>query len=82
MTTFYITCAVAGGIFVVLQSVFGLFGDHDSDHHEVSDALDIISLRTVAAGITAFGLAGGGPSIVSAFGGQSAWFWLPWSGSR
>ena len=66
MTTFYLVAAVAGGVFILLQSVFGLFedhgdghGHHDHSHDATHDALDILSLRTLSAGITAFGLAGG-----------------------
>jgi hypothetical protein len=70
MTTFYLVAAVAGGVFVVLQSVFGFFedtddgghaDDHDNGHGHVAmhDTLDILSLRTLSAGITAFGLSGG-----------------------
>jgi hypothetical protein len=71
MTTFYLVAAVAGGVFVLLQSVFGLFegdsddGGHDHEHDHANghvamhDTLDILSLRTLSAGITAFGLTGG-----------------------
>ena len=66
MTTFFLVAAVAGGVFILLQSVFGLFdgdgdghGHHDHSHDATHDALDILSLRTLSAGITAFGLAGG-----------------------
>jgi hypothetical protein len=66
MTTFYLVAAVAGGVFILLQSVFGLFegdgegdGHHDPSHDATHDTLDILSLRTLSAGTTAFGLAGG-----------------------
>ena len=66
MTTFYLVAAVAGGVFILLQSVFGLFegdgdgdGHHDPGHEATHDTLDILSLRTLSAGITALGLTGG-----------------------
>lgn len=67
MTTFYIACAVLGGVLFVLQSVSGLFEDGDADgpadahmdHGDLHEALDIISFRTLSAGVTAFGITGG-----------------------
>jgi len=74
MTTFYIACAILGGVVVALQSVFGLFGDGDGDGHDASadthDTLDLISLRSLAAGLTSFGLAGG---LLTSLG---LWWWL------
>jgi membrane protein implicated in regulation of membrane protease activity len=63
MTTFYIICAVLGGVIVLLQSVFGLFENGDAeghaDHSGAHDALDLVSLRSLSAGLAAFGLTGG-----------------------
>jgi membrane protein implicated in regulation of membrane protease activity len=63
MTTFYIICAVLGGVIVLLQSVFGLFEHGDAeghaDHSGAHDALDLVSLRSLSAGLAAFGLTGG-----------------------
>ena len=62
MTTFYIICAVLGGVIVLLQSVFGLFendAEGHADHSGAHDALDLVSLRSLSAGLAAFGLTGG-----------------------
>lgn len=80
MITFYLSCVVLGGVVVVLQSLFGIFdgdgdaetggGDHDGSETGTHDTLDLISLRTVSAGIAAFGLTGGGLTSIG------MWWWL------
>jgi len=76
MQMVYLTCAAAGGAVLVIQTVMLIFGggDHDagagSDHPEIghSDsgehghdgALNLLSIRGVAAFLTFFGLAGWG----------------------
>lgn len=72
MTTFYLSCAVLGGIVVLFQSLFGLFEHSDTDHDahiEAHDTLDLISLRSLSAGLAAFGLMGG---LLTALG----WWWI------
>lgn len=57
-------CALAGGGFILLQAVLGLLGlgDHDiaDDTGEVhaGDALNLLSVRAIAAGLCFFGLTG------------------------
>jgi hypothetical protein len=67
MDTFFQTCAALGGTVLLLQFLAGLFGhgaDHDTDHdHGDSDhggnwLVSMIGVRTVAAGLTFFGLGG------------------------
>jgi membrane protein implicated in regulation of membrane protease activity len=66
--TAFLVCAVAGGTVLVLQFLAGLIGlgsdhdvdhDHDADHdHGTSWFAGLITLRSVTAGLTFFGLAG------------------------
>jgi len=62
-TVFWI-CALAGGGFVLLQAILGLLGlgEHDvvDDHGELhaGDALNLLSVRAIAAGLCFFGLTG------------------------
>lgn len=64
MTTLFLWCAVVGGAVLLIQLIAGLVGlehgaDHDAPHgHGASDGLDILSIRSVAAGFAFFGLAG------------------------
>ena len=59
-------CALAGGGFILLQSLLGLMGMDDDggggghEGHDVhaSDGLNLLSLRSIAAGLTFFGLTG------------------------
>ena len=66
MSTIFWVCALAGGGFILLQSLMGLMGldDHSPNdiggHADVhaSDGLNLLSLRAIAAGMTFFGLTG------------------------
>lgn len=71
MDSFFTICTVLGGGVLILQLVLGIFGidgDHDLGHlhleHETTDGsapadgLHLFSVRSVAAGIAFFGLAG------------------------
>jgi hypothetical protein len=67
----YLACAVFGGLLLVLQLAGGLFGgDGDASHaagdsgggghHHGAPTLQLPTLRTLAAAIAGFGLAGAG----------------------
>jgi len=71
MDTFYLSCAALGGTILLLQVVAGLFGiggDHDTDHDSGGGGHDTdhggnwlfgaLSVRTAAAALTFFGLGG------------------------
>jgi len=64
VTTLFLWCGVLGGAVLVLQLVAGVFGlghlhDHDlSHHHAGSEGLNLLSIRSVAAGLAFFGIAG------------------------
>ena len=69
LETVYLGCAAAGGTVLVLQTVMLLLGggDHEADgdvgHHDVHDgdpAFTLLSVRTGAAFLAFFGLAGWG----------------------
>lgn len=78
MSTFFLVCAVVGAGLLVLQLLMGVAGmDHGdllgvdvSDVH-VGDALNLLSLRALAAGLAFFGLIGmlvlsvGGPAVLA-----------------
>ncbi len=77
----YLACAVFGGLLLVLQLVGGVVGA-EAGHHDVGGAphggllgheglLQLPSLRTVAAALAAFGLAGAGLLATGAGGGVS-----------
>lgn len=55
-------CAVAGGGFILLQSLLGLMGADDNGHpghgYHAGDGLNLLSLRSIAAGLCFFGLTG------------------------
>lgn len=65
MSTFFFVCAVAGGAILVLQLLLGLAG---LDHHHwfdvalddvhAGDALNLLSVRALAAGLAFLGLIG------------------------
>jgi len=73
VNTFFFVCALAGGALLVLQFLLGLLG---LDHHHVldvqlghlhaADALDLLSVRAIAAGLAFFGVLG---MLVLATGG-------------
>jgi membrane protein implicated in regulation of membrane protease activity len=76
LNTVYFVCAVAGGTLLVLQFLLGLLGleHHDFDLEvgdvHAADALNLLSVRTLAAGLAFFGLLGmltgawgGGPTL-------------------
>lgn len=62
MNTIFWVCALAGGGFILLQSLMGLMGADDDGHHDhalhAGDGLNLLSLRAIAAGLTFFGLTG------------------------
>ena len=74
MQTFFLATAVFGAAVLVLQVLLSLVGaGHDlSDHTGLDEGLGLLSVRAIAAGISAFGLGGlaaagaGLPGIVAA----------------
>jgi membrane protein implicated in regulation of membrane protease activity len=65
VSTIFWVCAFAGGGFILLQSLMGLMGlddhGHDAGDHgsaHAGDGLNLLSLRSIAAGFTFFGLTG------------------------
>jgi hypothetical protein len=71
MTTFFVVCAALGGGVLVVQLLLGLLGvidaggdgDAGGGHglgsvHGASDGLDLLSVRTLSAGVAFFGLGG------------------------
>ena len=71
MTTFFLTCAVLGGVILLAQLALGVvgMGHHDAPLHDValhdtathavpSDGLQLFSVRAVAAAVAFFGLGG------------------------
>ncbi|HEX5726864.1 MAG TPA: hypothetical protein VFX98_15415 [Longimicrobiaceae bacterium] len=82
MSSLFLVCAVVGGAVLALQIVLGLVGlahdwelpgfGYDVDVHDADDALNVLSVRALAAGLLFFGLAGltvGGPlAILAALG--------------
>lgn len=75
MTTFFLTCALAGAGVLLLQIVLGLMGAGHEAGMEVDDGmhggLDLLSVRTLAAGLAAFG-AGGLLGLETPFGTAGA----------
>ena len=76
MGTLFLVCAIVGGAILAIQSVLGLAGlQHEiqfpalHDMEAAGDALNLFSVRAVAAGLLFFGLAG-------MLAGR-AWFALP-----
>lgn len=67
-TVFLFSAAIGGGV-LVLQLVLSMVGmaDHDfgGDHYgEVGDALNLLSVRSLSAGLAFFGLAGLGAQAI------------------
>ncbi|HEX2210700.1 MAG TPA: hypothetical protein VHG93_23665 [Longimicrobium sp.] len=64
MSTMFWVCALAGGGFILLQSLLGLMGvDDDGNggheaHAHAGDGLNLLSVRVIAAGLAFFGLTG------------------------
>lgn len=62
MTTFFLTCAIAGAGLLLLQVLVGLFGvGHDGDvavEEVAHGGLDLLSVRALSAGLAAFGAGG------------------------
>lgn len=64
MIAFFITCAALGAVVLVLQLLLGLIGgdtelDHGG-HATLGEGLDLLSVRSLSAGIAFFGVAGAG----------------------
>jgi membrane protein implicated in regulation of membrane protease activity len=72
---FFIVCAALGGVVLILQLLLGLIaGDTELDHHgegHLGAGLDLLSVRSLSAGIAFFGIGGAGaatagwPSILA-----------------
>jgi hypothetical protein len=67
MFTFFVASAILGGAILLLQSVLAMLGVHHDgdadDHgaaHDGEDALNLLSIRAIASGLTFFGIAGAG----------------------
>lgn len=68
MSTVFLVCAIAGGAILLLQTVLSLVGlgehalhlDLHTDAHagDAGDALNLLSLRALSAGLAFFGLGG------------------------
>jgi hypothetical protein len=60
VSTIFWVSALAGGGFILLQSLMGLMGADDEHGHafHAGDGLNLLSLRAVAAGLCFFGLTG------------------------
>ncbi|HEU0014908.1 MAG TPA: hypothetical protein VFQ45_14570 [Longimicrobium sp.] len=67
MSTVFLVCAIAGGAILLVQTALSLvgLGDHalgldlhTDAHGDAGDALNLLSLRAIAAGLAFFGLAG------------------------
>lgn len=66
MTSLYLACALAGAVVLILQIAFSFLGFDDGHGPEgihIGDAtfaegLDLFSVRSIAAGVSAFGLGG------------------------
>jgi membrane protein implicated in regulation of membrane protease activity len=61
---FFVACAALGGVVLVIQLLFGVFGgdaDHGVHHGgDLSEGLDLVSVRSISAGVAFFGIAGAG----------------------
>jgi membrane protein implicated in regulation of membrane protease activity len=66
VSTLFWVCALAGGAFVLLQAVLGALGlgahglniEHPETELHAGDALELFSVRAIAAGLCFFGLTG------------------------
>jgi hypothetical protein len=64
LPTVFLWCAVVGGAVLIFQLAAGLFGldhghGHDAQHGDgASEGLNLLSIRSIAAGVAFFGLAG------------------------
>lgn len=62
MTTLFLACAALGACVLLLQLLVGLFGlDPDADAPgggSLGEGLDLLSVRSLSAGVAAFGLGG------------------------
>ena len=65
MTTLFLACAALGGGLLVLQLILSLVGagdGHDGGHlhvgHDVEAGLQLVSVRTLSAGVAFFGVGG------------------------
>lgn len=75
MIAFFIACAALGAVVLVLQLLLGLIsGDTDLNHDahaHLGEGFDLVSVRSLAAGLAFFGIAGAGaattgwPSILA-----------------
>lgn len=64
MIAFFIACAALGAVVLVLQLLLGLIGgdtglDHDG-HVHLGEGMDLLSVRSLSAGIAFFGIGGAG----------------------
>ncbi|HSJ63374.1 MAG TPA: hypothetical protein VK922_05630 [Gemmatimonadaceae bacterium] len=67
MIAFFIACAALGGVVLVLQLLLGVLGGQADVGHDVhagdthlGDGLDLVSVRSLSAGVAFFGLTGAG----------------------
>ena len=69
MTSFFLTCAVIGGVVLIAQLALGLMGaGHHGDmvdHHDgtASEGLHLLSVRAISAGVAFFGIGGLGTTV-------------------
>lgn len=66
MHTFFLTCAVVGGVLVLAQFVLGAMGaeHHDVDDPSAGDGLQLLSVRALGAGLAFFGVTALGVSAL------------------
>jgi hypothetical protein len=63
VTTVFLWCAVVGGAVLIFQLVAGVIGldhghAHDAHHGDGVEGLNLLSIRSIAAGVAFFGLIG------------------------
>lgn len=70
MVTFFLACAALGGVVLVLQLLSSFVGgDADVDHDlqagdtHLGEGLDLLSVRSISAGIAFFGVVGAGTRL-------------------
>ncbi|WP_309670262.1 hypothetical protein [Gemmatimonas sp.] len=69
MTTFFLTCALVGGVLLLAQLVFGSLGtEHHTATHEsaIGDGLQLFSVRALTAAVAFFGIGGLGARSLGA----------------